>query len=43
MKLLPPGGDLFEAAEHALEDVETGKPDKAREVLDKAPEDLGVY
>ena len=36
-ELLPPG-DLFEAAEHALEDIEAGKPLEALEALKKTLE-----
>ncbi len=32
---LLPSGDLFEAAEHALKDIEAGKPGEARETLEK--------
>ncbi len=35
MKVLPKG-DLKEAAEHALEDLEAGKADEAKGVLEKA-------
>jgi hypothetical protein len=35
MALLPTG-ELFEAAEHALEDIEAGKSGEARETLEKA-------
>ena len=35
MALLP-AGELFEAAEHALKDIEAGKPGQARETLEKA-------
>lgn len=35
MALLP-AGELFEAAEHALEDIEAGKSSEARETLEKA-------
>lgn len=41
MELLPPG-DLFEAAEHALEDIKAGKPGEARQVLEEALAAAGV-
>ena len=41
MELLSPG-DLFEAAEHGLEDIEAGKPDEALTVLREALTAAGI-
>lgn len=41
MDLLP-AGDLFEAAEHALEDIQAGKPDEARQTLEEALTAAGI-